>query len=292
MHFDRTSGTYLEPRLSARLRLGRGLRLKAGWGRYTQVVNRISREDLGRSDQEFWILSDAETVPAARSVHVVAGASYERPSLLLDVELFDKSLHDLSLFAPRLRPGEAIAESREDYYHGSSRTRGLEVLVQKRAGHNTGWISYTLSRTRDEFPDLEAEPYPSSQDRTHELKLVDTARLGKWTLAATWIFATGRPYTAATGVSTTQVDDQRSIDTPEYGTKNAARLPAYHRLDLAVGYARKLGPAEANIGVTLFNVYDRHNVWYRQSQAFGGSLVETDVQLMGRAVNAFVGVRF
>ena len=87
-------------------------------------------------------------------------------------------------------------------------------------------------------------------------------------------------------------DPDAAIDTPEYGAeerRTVARLPPARpgrRL------RSQLGPAEANIGVTLFNVYDRHNVWYRQSQAFGGSLVETDVQLMGRAVNAFVGVRF
>ena len=41
--------------------------------------------------------------------------------------------------------------------------------------------------------------------------------------------------------------------------------------------------------MTVFNVYDRQNVWYKQFQAFSSELVETDVHLMGRAFNAFVG---
>lgn len=44
--------------------------------------------------------------------------------------------------------------------------------------------------------------------------------------------------------------------------------------------------------MTVFNVYDRQNVWYKQFQAFHSELVQTDVHLMGRAFNAFVGLRF
>ena len=293
-HFERTGETYIEPRLSFGAQLTPDLRLKGGYGRYTQVVNRIEREDLQRGNQEFWVLSDGSTVPAAHSRHYVAGASYERRTLLVDVELFRKTMDDLTMFAPRLRPGESVGDSRKDFYQGTGLARGLELLVQKKAGRHTGWISYTLSRTMMDFPTLESEPYPAAQDQTHELKLVDSARFGRWTASFTWIFATGKPYTAATGVSTVDLggDSGRQIGFLEFGAKNGARLPSYHRLDLALRYDWRIGGARGDVGVTVFNAYDRHNVWYKEYQAFDTTLIENDVTLMGRAVNLFVGLRF
>ena len=291
--FDVTSESYVEPRLSFGLQLTSPLRLKGGWGRYTQVVNRIEREDFSNGNQEFWTLSNRTTVPAARATHYVVGLAYERRALLVDVELFYKSLEDLTTFAPRLRPGEDAGNAGQRFYQGTGKARGLELLVQKKAGRHTGWLAYTLSKTEETYPTLEALTYPSSQDQRHELKLVDAARFGHWTASGTWIFATGKPYTAAASVSTVTLGDgARTFGFVEFGAKNGARLPAYHRLDLAVSYEREVGPARANLGVTVFNVYDRQNVWYKEFQAFDSQLVENDVHLMGRAINAFVGLRF
>ena len=47
----------------------------------------------------------------------------------------------------------------------------------------------------------------------------------------------------------------------EYGPRNAARLPAYHRLDLA--FTRKMRRGELQLGV--FNAYNRFNA---QSMSF------------------------
>jgi hypothetical protein len=273
--------------------LSKPFRLKGGWGKYTQVVNRIEREDFSNGSREFWTLSDGTTVPAGRATHYVGGLTYEKHALLVDAELFYKSLEDLTTFAPRLRPGDDTATAGQAFYHGSGTARGLELLVQKKAGRHTGWLSYTLSQTEETFPTLEAETYPSSQDQRHELKLVDAARFGHWTASGTWILATGKPYTAATGVSTITIGGgDRTIGFPDFGSKNAARLPAYHRLDLALNYEWRIGSARGTVGMTVFNVYDRQNVWYKQFQAFSSELVETDVHLMGRAFNASVGLRF
>ena len=52
------------------------------------------------------------------------------------------------------------------------------------------------------------------------------------------------------------------------GDKNAARLPNYHRLDLAVNHVWNFpSNRTATLGVTAFNAYDRANVWYPSTQA-------------------------
>jgi hypothetical protein len=83
----------------------------------------------------------------------------------------------------------------------------------------------------------------------------------------------------------------RTFDRVITGEKNSARLPDYHRLDLAVNYRFELGQSAARIGLSVFNVYDRSNVWYKEFQALEGELIETDVTLMGLTFNLFASLR-
>ena len=266
--------------------------LKGAFGQYRQVVNRITREDQGQGDREFWTLADGDVVPVARSSQAVAGVGYESGSLLVDVELFRKPMSDLTEFAPRLRPGQTPGESRQSFYVGTGLARGFDVLVQRRFGRNTGWASYTYGKVELDFPTLEPEPFPASHDQTHELKLVDSMKLGRFTAAGTWIYATGKPYTAPAGIEPVEVAMGRTFDFVTFGAKNGSRLPAYHRLDLALNYGFTFGARTAHRRRHSFNLYDRKNVWYREFQAFQGEMVSTDVSLMGRAVNLFVALRF
>jgi hypothetical protein len=46
------------------------------------------------------------------------------------------------------------------------------------------------------------------------------------------------------------------------GEKNAARLPAYHRLDLSLAYRFLIGPLKGTLGLHVINLYDRKNLFY------------------------------
>ena len=75
------------------------------------------------------------------------------------------------------------------------------------------------------------------------------------------------------------------------GGKNSARLPDYHRLDLSATCDLKVLGAAAKLGLTLFNVYDRKNVWYREFDIQQHQLVQNDIQFMGFVLNLFLSVR-
>jgi hypothetical protein len=77
------------------------------------------------------------------------------------------------------------------------------------------------------------------------------------------------------------------------GDKNGARLPAYHRLDLAGTYGWRFGNGRsASLGVSLFNTYNRYNVWYKEFTAVEGEIVENDIGLMRFTLNASLSIRF
>lgn len=294
--FSGTDERYIEPRLSATFLATDTLRFKGAWGRYNQFVSRLAREDVLQGNREFWALSDDSTVPVASSTNMAAGATYETSRLLVDAELFARDLSDLSQLAPRVLGSTEGVDLSQFFYHGEGRVRGLEALAQRKVGRHTGWVSYTLSRVTYDFPDLSGA-FVADHDRTHELKLVDTFQLNRWTFSGTWIFSTGRPYTEPIGTEAVTRQGplgEITIDRVVVGAKNGVRLPAYHRLDLAANYSWRFGDGgrSATIGVSAFNAYNRSNVWYKEFTSVEGEVVENNIGLLKLTPSAFLSIRF
>jgi hypothetical protein len=64
------------------------------------------------------------------------------------------------------------------------------------------------------------------------------------------------------------------------------RLPDYHRLDVAVRYNWKgKRKGENSIGISVFNLYNRENVWYKTFEVSDHQLAETDVNFLGITPN-------
>ena len=59
------------------------------------------------------------------------------------------------------------------------------------------------------------------------------------------------------------------------------RLPAYHRADVAAHYRFPIGPLEGDIGISVFNLYDQTNVWYREFDLNSTPALVTDVTYLG-----------
>lgn len=292
-HFDTTGDNFFEPRLAFSLGLTDTIRLKGAWGFYSQIINFITREDVQLGNREFWGLSDGETIPVGKATHYILGISYETQSYLFDVEVFHKDLSGLSEFALRFTPWEEEVDYDQFFYTGTGVANGLEFLLQKKYGRYTGWISYTLSKVEYTFPDLEPDPFPALHDQTHEFKLVNSYGRDDWTFSATWIYATGRPYTEPVGVEEEEIfEGRRMIERVVPGTKNGARLPAYHRLDLSVSYRFRLAGSQSIVGATVFNLYDRKNVWYKEFDVVEGEILESNITYMGLTFNLFVTLRF
>ena len=292
--FDRTDTRYTEPRLAATFFVNDRFKLKASTGRYHQFTSQITREDVLQGNQEFWSLANGTTVPVAGATHLVAGAAYERGDLLIDVELFSKDLSDLTQFAPRFVNASAEIDYDDFFYHGDGTARGGEVLVQKRSGRHTGWVSYTLSKVEETFPTLETEPFLANHDQRHELKIVNILALGDWHLSETWVYATGKPYTEPLGLESFDLPFGGTIDRVVAGAKNGAKLPAYHRMDVALNreFPVSATGGRGTFGVTLFNLYNRQNTWYKEFNVVEGEILENDILLMGRTLNASFSLSF
>jgi len=291
-YYDNTAKTYLEPRASASWNLTDRFKVKGAYGRYHQFVNRVVNENVTEGSRDFWLLADGDLVDVTSSEHYVAGASYETDEYLVDVELYRKDMDGLSEFSLRFQ--RARRSGPQDlFFQGTGVAKGIELLLQKKAGMLTGWASYTLARVEHTFPELNnGETFPALHDQRHEFKAISSLSLGRWNFSGTWVFGSGKPYTAPQSEYAIELLDGRQQSYIHVSDKNSLRLPPYHRLDLATHYRFSLGTWSGDVGFSVFNAYNRTNIWYREFELTETPVLVTDVTYLGVTPNLSVRFEF
>jgi hypothetical protein len=142
---------------------------------------------------------------------------------------------------------------------GDGRAYGLELMLRKKTGKLSGWISYTLSRTEKLIDGInENNWYPAKQDATHDISVVGIYDLNKkWSLSATWVYNTGNAVTFPSGKY--EIDGNVQF---YYTERNGYRMPSYHRLDLGATWnIKKTNKFESSLNFSLYNAYGRKNAF-------------------------------
>lgn len=142
---------------------------------------------------------------------------------------------------------------------GKGRAYGIELMLKKKTGKLTGWISYTISKSERKIDGINnMKWYNATQDRTHDLSIVGIYQLNKkWTLSGNFVFYTGSAVTFPSGKY--QVNGQTVY---YYNSRNADRMPDYHRLDFsATLQLKKTKKWSKELVFSLYNVYGRENAY-------------------------------
>ena len=287
-YFSPTGKAYLEPRASLSYNLTKRFKLIAETGKYCQFANRVVREDILTGSRDFWILSDKDKIPVSSALHYIAGISYETTSFLASIEGYYKDISGVTEYSIRFKPTREGATYAENFFNGNGYATGVEFLLQKKFGDLTGWVSYTIGEAKNRIAVYGANYFPASQDVTHEFKFVSMYDYKKWSFSLTWLFASGRPYTAPDGAYSVNMLNGTKQVFIDFGTKNSSRLPDYHRMDIGVNYhlrSSETGREWGNIGLSVFNLYNRRNIWYKQYQIIDGNIIETDKLFLGFTPN-------
>lgn len=290
--YELRSSPLVEPRISLTYQFMPQWKLKAAYGRHYQFVNRIINENISEGSREFWLLADGDLVKVSKADHYVLGVSYEIDNWLFDVEGYYKDLSGISEFSLRFRRGLEI-NADELFFTGNGIARGLEFLLQKKYGTYTGWLSYTLGAVRNTFPAFnEGEKFPALHDQLHEVKMVHSYELSDWTLAATFIYGSGKPFSEPEGQYSVELLDGRTLNYIGIGPKNGSRLPAYHRLDISIHRKFKLGEFPTDLGFSVFNLYGRTNIWYKEYDFTQEPPLITDTTYLGLTPNLSFKIDF
>ncbi|MEP7266311.1 MAG: carboxypeptidase-like regulatory domain-containing protein [Saprospiraceae bacterium] len=284
-NFTPTKQVYYQPRFSLNYDLSDKIKIKGAYGHYYQFIKRVVREDVLQGSRDFWVLADDDRIPIAKSIHYIAGLSYDMKNWLVDMELYQKDIIGLSEYSLRINPSPRSLSYAEKFAQGSGIAKGIDLLIQKKYGKLNGWVSYSLGSVKYNFADF-GKPFYANQDVRNEFKIVSIYNLKNWDFSATMIYATGRPYTSPTGgyeLTLLNGTTQSFITTTD---KNGVRLPAYNRMDIAVSYKwQSIKGAPRTLSFSIFNLYARKNTWYKEFEINAGQILETDVNFLGFTPN-------
>jgi hypothetical protein len=272
------------------------LKIKGAWGIYNQFAKQVEREDISNGSRNFWVLANDSYLPVTTSRHYILGFSYELNDYLFDVEGYVKDIDNDSRYSLRFAPqiGRGLS-AKETFFNGTGKVKGIDFLVQKKFGNYTGWVGYTIAQADKNIVLPSGETtFPSNFDVRHEFKSVNIYKLGRWDLGATFIYATGKPYTSIVGGYTVKLLDGSEKTFTDPSITNGNRLSDAHRMDVSATYNFGHG----SIGFSIYNLYGRSNVWFKKYQTVTDPTTNdkylsiTDVNYLGFTPNITFSYKF
>lgn len=248
----------LEPRLSVGYMLNANSSIKAAYTRNAQYMHQITNSN-GSSPLDKWASSSNIIKPQISDQFSLGYyANLLRNTYEFTAEAYYKDMQNVLDY--RNGADLFLNETVEaQLLFGKGRAYGIEYMIRKKAGRLTGWISYTLSKSERKINGINNNQwYRATQDRTHDLAIVGIYQLSKkWTLSGNFVFYTGNAITLPSGKY--QVNGQTVY---YYNSRNADRMPNYHRLDFgATMQLKKTKRFTKELVFSLYNVYGRENAY-------------------------------
>lgn len=290
--YEYVDNLLFEPRLNLAYDLTPRLKLKAAYGKHYQFANQIVNQNISEGSREFWLLADEELIDIGVAEHFVGGASYKWDTWLIDVESYYKDLSGIAEFSLQFRRG--AGETAEELFRiGDGVAKGVEILLQKTQGRYTGWISYTLSDIQNTFPDLnDGFPYRPLHYQNHEFKMVHALEAGDWNFSTNFIYGSGKPFSEPSNKYEIELLDGRTLEYVGLGARNSSFNPAYIRLDVSANYDFNIRKADARIGLSLFNLLGRRNIWYTEYDFGQSPPLINEITYLGFTPNLLFSINF
>ena len=220
----------------------------------------IVRNDINLPT-DLWFPS-TKTIRPQRSKQFIAGWELtlgENKEYLIQAEAYYKQMQNLYEYKDTASFTLFSAPLESQFSRGDGKAYGLELFIHKRMGDFTGWIGYTLSWTTRKFDELNyGKEFYARYDRRHDASLTLSYKLGESVdLGLSWVYGSGFAYTMPTGqysFGSGESDPQQT-----FTDRNGYRLPAYHRLDLNLGFHTSVFGMESTLNLSVYNAYNRLN---------------------------------
>jgi hypothetical protein len=250
----------IEPRLSFRQKIGDNNAIKLAYALSKQNLHLLSNSTVGLPT-DTWLPPDKYIKPQS-SHQFVAGyyRSFFKKTLDLSIETYYKKLLNIIDFKNNadLLMNKNIETQ---VLSGNGYSYGMEILLEKKAGKLSGWIGYSLAKTKYIIPGINnGNQYSPRYDIRHNISLTGDVEANKnWTFSSTFKFSSGGFITLPNQVF--YVDGATFFD---YGNKNNYQLPAYHRLDISAIYnsnKNNYRRFKSQWVFSVYNVYNRKNIY-------------------------------
>jgi hypothetical protein len=254
----------IQPRINVSDILVGTWRGKFSYGRFTQRMLTVGDENDVISIFDPWVRVP-ENIRSELADHFVLGLSGNLSEMTsVNLETYYKRYGSLVVYNK-----DKIDASDKDFVQGKGRSYGVELMVRSKVAWLDLYGAYSLSWAI--IDNLGFVYYPR-YDRRHHLNLLAVGRpAAGLTMTFRWEYGSGFPYSQTIGYFDRltlegALPGQFELETGSpfvmLGPKNAARLPAYHRLDANFAYDFSLLGFDCSLGIDLLNVYDNKNIFY------------------------------
>jgi len=270
--FDYPAGLgkiYIQPRISATLRITDRLKFNTAWGIYNQFITKSSVIDDNGNFNYLWVVCDNKETPVLNAQHYVSGMSWSYNNLLISLEAYTKKTDGITRYV------ETLTE--RTIYQGDSRSKGIDLLLKKDYKGHSAWVSYSLSKTEEYFPYFIDDEYRRAlHDQRHELKLAGIINLKPAYISANYVYGSGFPDPGA--LEGVQADDYD-----------------YSRLDMALVFKFSRNKYSLDAGLSLLNVFNTENIKYSNFVRIPSDETETidlHAEAVPRTLTLFLNLSF
>lgn len=247
-----------EPRFSANYKLNEQSSIKASYNRNTQNLHQLTNT-TSSLPTDAWVLSSNNIKPQIADQGALGYyRNFDNDQYEFSAEVYYKDMQN-QIDYKNAADLQANAHVEAELVYGVGKSYGLELFVKKRTGRLNGWVSYTLSRSKRRFDEINnGRWFAARQDRIHNVAIVGMYKFSdRWSFSGTFVYYTGNAVTFPSG--------KYSIggkSTWYYTERNGYRMPDYHRLDLGATLESKPGKRfKSSWTFGLYNAYNRKNAY-------------------------------
>jgi outer membrane receptor for ferrienterochelin and colicin len=268
----------LEPRFTIRYSLNESSSIKASFAQNYQYIQLASFASVSLPT-DVWVPSSDKVKPQFSTQYAVGYfKNFNDNKFETSVEVYYKTMKNQVEYKDGALPEDNAGNNVDNSFtFGEGWSYGAEFFVKKRFGKLNGWIGYTWSKTEKQFDEINnGNKFYARYDRRHDASIVLNYDISKrLTLGATWVYATGNALTLP--ISRYTINGQV---VSEYGDRNAYRMDAFHRLDVALTLkGKETKKFKSSWNFSIYNLYNRKNPYFiyfaNEGSVFDGTL---DVQ--------------
>ncbi len=254
-----------EPRLTMKYSLAENTTMKMGYNRQQQFFQLLSNNTTPLPTSR-WKTADSFIKPQ-RSDFATIGffKTFNENVFEISLESYYRNVRNTLDFVSganlQLNPNIET-----QLISGKSKAYGFEVMLQKKKGENSGWISYTYARAFNQmigdFPEIQSinrgDWFATNYDKPHSFNVMwNIQPTTHHSFSFTFAYNTGRPFSSPSGSY-----DIAGKKYPVFAERNNDRVRDYHRLDFSWTInnpSMKHARWEGSWVFTVYNLYGRQN---------------------------------
>jgi hypothetical protein len=254
-----------EPRLTLKYSLAENTTMKLGYNRQQQFFQLLSNNTTPLPTSR-WKTADAFIKPQQSDFASLGFfKTFNENVFEISVESYYRNVRNTLDFVSganlQLNPNIET-----QLISGKSKAYGLEFMVQKKKGENSGWISYTYARAFNQmigdFPEIQAinngNWFATNYDKPHSFNVMWNIQPSTHhSFSFTFAYNTGRPFSSPSGSY-----DIGGKKYAVFAERNNDRVRDYHRLDFSWTISNpsmKHKRWEGSWIFTVYNLYGRQN---------------------------------